>query len=163
MASYNWSRLSAAFFISYLSINLYFLMNLMLAVVYDVFTRIEREKFRRLFLHKRKAAQHAFGLLVTKERPEHVSFQHFEGLLAHYKPRKSKLVLFPPKKKLYTSTTTLTADFPAPTEAYLIFKLLNKNKNGYLDLNEFYGKRLLIITTTTSIACLQTTYHLLLS
>ena len=29
----------------------------MLAVVYDAFTRIEKEKFRRLFLHKRKAAQ----------------------------------------------------------------------------------------------------------
>jgi hypothetical protein len=37
----------------------------MLAVVYDTFTRIEKEKFRRLFLHKRKAAQHAFRLLVT--------------------------------------------------------------------------------------------------
>ena len=62
----------------------------MLAVVYDAFTRIEKEKFRRLFLHKRKAAQHAFRLLVTKERPEEVSFQHFEGLLSAYKPRASE-------------------------------------------------------------------------
>ena len=90
MKSYNESRWSAAFFISYLSINLYFLMNLMLAVVYDAFTKIEKEKFRRLFLHKRKAAQHAFKLLVTQERPEQVSFQHLEGLLTAYRPRTSK-------------------------------------------------------------------------
>jgi len=114
MKSYNESRWSAAFFISYLSINLYFLMNLMLAVVYDAFTKIEKEKFRRLFLHKRKAAQHAFKLLVTQERPEQVSFQHLEGLLTAYRPR-----------------TT-------PTEAYLIFKLINKSGSGYLSVDEFY-------------------------
>jgi len=91
MKSYNQSRWSAVFFISYLAINLYFLMNLMLAVVYDAFTRIEKDKFRRLFLHQRKAAQHAFKLLVTQERPEEVSFQHFEGLLSAYKPRACKL------------------------------------------------------------------------
>ncbi len=60
MRSYDASRWACLFFISYLSINLYFLMNLMLAVVYDAFTRIEKEKFRRLFLHKRRAAEHAF-------------------------------------------------------------------------------------------------------
>lgn len=65
-------------------------MNLMLAVVYDAFTKIEKDKFRRLFLHKRKAAQHAFKLLVTQERPEQVSFQHLEGLLTAYRPRTSK-------------------------------------------------------------------------
>ena len=65
-------------------------MNLMLAVVYDAFTRIEKEKFRRLFLHKRKAALHAFKLLVTRERPEEVSFEHFEGLLKFYKPTASE-------------------------------------------------------------------------
>jgi len=114
MKSYNTSRWAAVFFISYLAINLYFLMNLMLAVVYDAFTKIEKDKFRRLFLHKRKAAQHAFKLLVTQERPEQVSFQHLEGLLTAYRP-----------------TTT-------PTEAYLIFKLINKSESGYLSLDEFY-------------------------
>jgi hypothetical protein len=32
--------------------------------------------------------------------------------------------------------------FSAPTEAYLIFKLLNKSGSGYLSLDEFYGKLL---------------------
>ncbi|TRY69993.1 hypothetical protein TCAL_02815 [Tigriopus californicus] len=114
MRSYNQSRWSAVFFVSYLSINLYFLMNLMLAVVYDAFTRIEKEKFRRLFLHKRKAAQHAFNLLVTKERPKEVSFQHFEGLVRAYK------------------------GITSPTESYLIFRLLNKSNSGHLHIDEFY-------------------------
>ena len=115
MASYNYNRVSAIFFISYLSINLYFLMNLMLAVVYDVFTRKEREKFKALFLHKRKAAQYGFGLLVTRDRRDRVSFEHFEGMMAHFRPRKT------------------------PTEVYLIFKHMNKTGSGYLDVNEFYG------------------------
>ena len=92
MRSYDTSRWSALFFVSYLSINLYFLMNLMLAVVYDAFTRIEKDKFRRLFLHKRKAAQHAFKLLVTKDRSEEVKFHSLEGLLRHYKDLSCKYI-----------------------------------------------------------------------
>uniref|UniRef100_T1IK76 Ion transport domain-containing protein n=1 Tax=Strigamia maritima TaxID=126957 RepID=T1IK76_STRMM len=67
MPAYAHSRLAAAFFILYLSVVLYFLMNLMLAVVYETFTVIEKEKFRKLLLHKRKACQHAFKLLVSKQ------------------------------------------------------------------------------------------------
>ena len=115
MASYNYSRYASIFFVSYLSINLYFLMNLMLAVVYDAFTTTMKEKFRKLYLHKRKAAQHAFGLLVTKERPDQISFQHFEGLIKQHKPSASQ------------------------TEAYLMFKVLNTSGTGYLTLEEFYG------------------------
>ena len=114
MKSYDDSRWAAIFFITYLAVNLYFLMNLMLAVVYDAFTRIEKEKFRRLFLHKRRAAQHAFKLLVTKERPDEVGVLHFEGLMKFYRGSAS------------------------PTEAYLVFKLLNASKTGYLTLEEFY-------------------------
>ena len=141
MRSYASTPWAAAFFISYLSVNLYFLMNLMLAVVYDAFTRIEKvtrdlmkqaiknekfedplfqDKYRKLFLHKRKAAQHAFHLLVTKERPDEVNFTHFEGLLKAYK------------------------GITSPTEAYLVFKLLNKSGSGYLRLEEFYGKNLVL-------------------
>lgn len=35
-----------------------------------------------------------FRLLVTKERPDEVSFQHFEGLLSEFKPRASKSLMF---------------------------------------------------------------------
>jgi hypothetical protein len=44
----------------------------MLAVVYEAFTRIEKDKFRKLLLHRRKACQHAFRLLVTRINPTNI-------------------------------------------------------------------------------------------
>ena len=35
--------------------------------------------------------------------------------------------------------------FLAPTEAYLIFKLINKSESGYLSLDEFYGKLMHVV------------------
>lgn len=48
MPSYYRSRCSSIFFIAFLVISLYLLMNLMLAVVYEIFTRLEKDKFRYL-------------------------------------------------------------------------------------------------------------------
>lgn len=62
----------------------------MLAVVYETFTRIEREKFKKLLLHKRKACQHAFRLLVTKQDPHKIGFKQFKGLMRYYAPKKSQ-------------------------------------------------------------------------
>jgi two pore calcium channel protein 1 len=62
----------------------------MLAVVYATFWQIEKEKFRNLLLHKRKACQRAFRLLVSKKNPDTISFRHFEGLMKYYKPKMSK-------------------------------------------------------------------------
>jgi two pore calcium channel protein 1 len=62
----------------------------MLAVVYETFTRIERDKFRKLLLHKRKACQHAFRLLVSKQNPCKMCFKQFEGLMRYYAPKKCK-------------------------------------------------------------------------
>ena len=115
MPSYynNWA--SVIFFISYLMITLYFLMNLLLAVVYDSFTAEEVKKFKKLFLHKRKACQHAFKLLVTKENPQHICFIHFSGLISYYSP----------------SST--------PMDNLLMFKLLNASGSNNLTQQEFYG------------------------
>ena len=41
-------------------------------------------------MHKRKAAQYGFGLLVTRDRRDRVSFEHFEGMMTHFRPRKSE-------------------------------------------------------------------------
>lgn len=62
----------------------------MLAVVYETFTSIEREKFKKLLLHKRLACRHAFRLLVTKQHPGKMRYRQFEGLMRYYKPKKSK-------------------------------------------------------------------------
>ncbi|XP_063218916.1 two pore calcium channel protein 1-like isoform X3 [Bacillus rossius redtenbacheri] len=115
MPLYSKSKWYSIFFISYLCIVLYVLMNLMLAVVYETFTRIERDKFRKLLLHKRKACQHAFRLLVSKQNPNKVRFKQFEGLMRYYAPKKSLL------------------------DTVLMFKELNVSGSGSLSLEEFYS------------------------
>uniref|UniRef100_H3AQL6 Two pore segment channel 1 n=1 Tax=Latimeria chalumnae TaxID=7897 RepID=H3AQL6_LATCH len=86
MPAYSRNPWSCVFFIVYLSIELYFVMNLLLAVVFDTFNDIEKRKFRSLLLHKRTAVEHAFRLLVSKQRPAGISFRHFDGLMRFYKP-----------------------------------------------------------------------------
>ena len=86
----------------------------MLAVVYEAFTRIEKTKFMKLLLHRRKACQHAFRLLVAKSYPTRISFKHFHGFMTFYRPGKSKL------------------------DSYLMFKTLDVDRSGYLTMDEFY-------------------------
>ncbi|GAB6028669.1 hypothetical protein CHUAL_004495 [Chamberlinius hualienensis] len=114
MPAYAKSIWVVPFFVLYLSIVLYFFMNLMLAVVYHAFTEIEKDKFRKLLLHKRRACQHAFKLLVNRKSPFKMGFKHFEGFLKFYKPKKGH------------------------RDVYLVFKALNKSGTGFLTLDEFY-------------------------
>lgn len=65
----------------------------MLAVVYETFTGIEKDKFRKLLLHKRKACRLAFRLLVSKQTPNMIRFKQFHGLMRYYSPRMCKLVI----------------------------------------------------------------------
>ncbi|XP_046386592.1 two pore calcium channel protein 1-like [Ischnura elegans] len=91
MPSYAKSKWFCLFFISYICLMVFFLMNLLLAVVYDTFTSIERNKFKKLWLHKRLACGHAFRLLTSKH-PSHnrlLPFMHFRGLMHFYAPKKS--------------------------------------------------------------------------
>lgn len=74
-----------------LSIELYVSNFQMLAVVYDTFTGIEKDKFRKLLLHKRQACILAFRLLVSKQNPDHIRFKHFYGLMRYYSPKISKI------------------------------------------------------------------------
>ena len=89
MPSYSRNKWYAIYFVSYLSTMLYVMMNLMLAVVNETFTAAERDKFKKLFLHKRNACQHAFKLLVSKQNPDKMRFRQFEGLIRYYTPNKS--------------------------------------------------------------------------
>lgn len=88
MPSYSQNKWYAIYFVSYLCTMLYVMMNLMLAVVNETFTSRERDKFKKLFLHKRKACQHAFKLLVSKQDPDKMRFRQFEGLMRYYSPNK---------------------------------------------------------------------------
>ena len=115
MPSYNRDSYTVIFFFTYIMICLYFLMNLLLAVVYEAFTAEEAKKFKKLFLHKRLACQHAFKLLVTKENPSNICYVHFSGMLSYF------------------------ASSSTPMNNLLLFKMLNKSKTGMISLEEFYG------------------------
>uniref|UniRef100_A0A8B9K512 Two pore segment channel 1 n=1 Tax=Astyanax mexicanus TaxID=7994 RepID=A0A8B9K512_ASTMX len=114
MPAYSRNRWSCVFFIVYLSIELYFIMNLLLAVVFDTFNGVERVKFKSLLLHKRSAIEHAFQLLVSRQRPDGVSLKQFDGLLRFYRPRMSA------------------------RDRFLTFKALNQSGTTMLSLQDFY-------------------------
>ncbi|XP_037832333.1 two pore calcium channel protein 1 isoform X1 [Kryptolebias marmoratus] len=103
MPAYSKNRWSCVFFIVYLSIELYFIMNLLLAVVFDTFNDVEKMKFKSLLLHKRSAIDHAFQLLVSRQRPMGMSLKQFDGLMRFYRPRMSARDRFLTYKALNTS------------------------------------------------------------
>uniref|UniRef100_A0A8D0H491 Voltage-dependent calcium channel protein TPC1 n=1 Tax=Sphenodon punctatus TaxID=8508 RepID=A0A8D0H491_SPHPU len=131
MPSYARNPWSCVFFIVYLSIELYFIMNLLLAVVFDTFSDIEKMKFRSLLLHKRTAIQHAYRLLVSKQKPSGISFKHFEGLMWFYKPRIHARERYLTFKALNQSNTPLAKRIrehwfdDLTRTAFLIFKGIN--------------------------------------
>lgn len=103
----------------------------MLAVVYETFTGIEKEKFRKLLLHKRKACQLAFRLLVSKQNPTTVRFKQFEGLMRYYTPRFCKKTKY---KIIFCCYIQL---FLAARDVVLIFRQLNQSDTGGLTQEEF--------------------------
>ncbi|XP_020294298.1 two pore calcium channel protein 1-like [Pseudomyrmex gracilis] len=113
MPSYSQNKWYAIYFVSYLCTMLYVMMNLMLAVVNETFTSRERDKFKKLFLHKRKACQHAFKLLVSKQEPDKIRFRQFQGLMRYHAPNKSI------------------------RDIVLMFCHMNTSKNGALTREEF--------------------------
>lgn len=88
MPSFSRNKWYGMYFVSYLCTMLYVMMNLMLAVVNETFTYRERDKFKKLFLHKRKACQHSFKLLVSRQSPDKMRFRQFDGLVRYYAPNK---------------------------------------------------------------------------
>ncbi|XP_065205585.1 two pore calcium channel protein 1-like [Planococcus citri] len=113
MPSYAESRWFSLFFISYLCIVLYLLMNLMLAVVYETFTTIEKEKMKKLYLHKHKGCNLAYDLLVSKNNAKQLRFKLFQGLMRYFAPKKSD------------------------RDVVIIFKYLNSCNTGILTKDEF--------------------------
>ena len=114
MPSYAVSRWSAVFFVLFVIIHLFLFTNLTMAAVYEIFTRKEKEKFHKLLLHRRKACQEAFKLLVSRRQPNRIQYRQFMGLM-RYLNRKCSMF-----------------------DAYLIFKALDTDQNGGISLSEFY-------------------------
>uniref|UniRef100_A0A4W3HT59 Two pore segment channel 1 n=1 Tax=Callorhinchus milii TaxID=7868 RepID=A0A4W3HT59_CALMI len=129
MPAYSKNAWSCVFFIVYLSIELYFIMNLLLAVVFDTFNDVEKKKFKSLLLHKRLAIEHAFRLLVSKQKPDGIVFKQFEGLLKFFKPRMSARDKYLTFRALKKNTFPLQAKrsgdywfYDLPHTPFLIFK-----------------------------------------
>lgn len=104
----------------------------MLAVVYETFTGIEKEKFRKLLLHKRKACQLAFRLLVSKQNPDTVRFKQFYGLMRYYSPRTCKK-----HRLLFQQTKQNFVYLLAVRDVILIFRQLNQSNSGAITQEEF--------------------------
>uniref|UniRef100_A0A672IHJ5 Ion transport domain-containing protein n=1 Tax=Salarias fasciatus TaxID=181472 RepID=A0A672IHJ5_SALFA len=98
MPAYSKNRWSCVFFIVYLSIELYFQFFFKLNIISVVLM-----KFKSLLLHKRSAIDHAFQLLVSRQRPMGVSLKQFDGLMRFYRPRMSARDRFLTYKALNTS------------------------------------------------------------
>ncbi|XP_065835712.1 two pore channel protein 1-like [Oscarella lobularis] len=98
------------FFILYLCIGLYLIMNLLLAVVYSTFSTFEKKKFNKLFLHKREALCRAYDVLCGTKP---MNFWQFQSLLAVYRPRWKRL------------------------RVLCVFRALDESCTGNLSLHEF--------------------------
>ena len=105
---------SALFFVIYLVIQTYFVLNMMLAVSYEKYSTVAKEKFRRLFLHRRLCCRHAFSLLCSDINRSEITFKSFEGVVRNVKPGISRL------------------------RCYLMFKLCDTTRTGTLTLDQFY-------------------------
>ncbi|XP_078741919.1 two pore channel protein 1 [Lampetra fluviatilis] len=108
LPSYSRNPFSCIFFIAYLSVELYFLTNLLLAVVFHSFSRVETAKLRGLLLHRREAARKSYQLLLSQSNPRGVELHHLEGLMRYLRPRASS------------------------SDVYLTFKLLAQSNSGYI-------------------------------
>jgi hypothetical protein len=73
-------------------------------------------------------------LLVTRDRPNEICFQHFEGMFRCYTGVDCKSEVRTQAKENSIKCHAVLAT----TEAYLVFKYLNTSKSGYLILDEFY-------------------------
>jgi len=60
----------------------------LLAVVYSSFSEVDKNKFRKLFLHKRDALRHAYRKLADTDG---VQFHDFLLFMHNYKPKTREL------------------------------------------------------------------------
>lgn len=105
----------------------------MLAVVYETFTGIEKDKFRKLLLHKRQACKLAFRLLVSRQNPQSIRFRQFHGLMKYFSPQTSmyeNIILL--QNRFFIRLFVL-----GQRDVILIFRQLNASNTGLLTQDEF--------------------------
>eukprot|EP00117_Sycon_ciliatum_P038382 scpid34018/ scgid28531/ Two pore calcium channel protein 1; Voltage-dependent calcium channel protein TPC1 len=89
MPAYRDSKWAAIFFIVYLIVTLYIVANLVLAAVYSNFNTKEKEKFSRLFIHRRLGLRKAFEIVGGHEAGM-LDYETFQGIVNTYLPGKTQ-------------------------------------------------------------------------
>eukprot|EP00040_Diaphanoeca_grandis_P032418 m.196387 g.196387 ORF g.196387 m.196387 type:complete len:879 (+) comp32620_c0_seq3:187-2823(+) len=100
-------------FFFFIIFGIYFILNLLLAIVYRLYTEEERNKFKKRFLRQRDGIRYAYYAL-TRGELDGIPWAVFRHCVREYDHRISD-------KRIA-----------------LIFKMLNKSKSGTLSLEEFY-------------------------
>merc|ERR1719318_227337 len=158
MPSYNENMAYTIFFISYLSINLYFLMNLMLTVVYKTFADVEEKKFSALIASKAKAAIKAFSLLKSSKTGV-VEYRSFRGLIKEYQPMRGDVDTLLMWKYLTRSSSKpgslTTAEFSLVYQAVSFKWTLLTGKNDGVAC-WYRGSSKLLVKTVTLVSWLVT-------
>ncbi|XP_065831540.1 two pore channel protein 1-like [Oscarella lobularis] len=113
MVEYDYHPYSALFFNVFLLVGLYLLLNLFLAVVYGTFGDQEKDKFRKLYLHKRAGLMLAFNMIVKDKTV--MNFEQFKSLMKFARPRMNNV------------------------EVLCIFKAIDEDDSGGIQINEFCG------------------------
>lgn len=114
LPAYARSRWNFLFFFVFIIGGIYFITNLVLAIIYQNFTVRERRKFQKLLLRRRAALRYAFAALTGGQRDQKLTRAVFIQLMQLHRPG-------------------LGAD-----RVMLVFKALDTGGKGYLSQQDFY-------------------------
>ncbi len=84
MSAFTYSRWFCVLFWIYMGLGIYFVLNIFLAVVFRSFQLNDREKFRSMYLHERRALRKAFQVVTNGS--DSLSFPEFCTLIQRYDP-----------------------------------------------------------------------------
>ena len=126
--SQNQNNLTFLFFTIYIGLTTCFILNLLVAVIYEMFESEDKERFKETFMRKREAIKFAFELLVSKSNPNQIAYVHFSEFIPYF-------LSFP---KLYS--VNFFKKFSMTTRDKLLnFKMLDRSNEGFLTIEEFYS------------------------
>ena len=116
------------FFVLYTGLTTVFILNLLVAIIYESFESEDKERFKETFMRKREAVKYAFELLVSRSNPRQIAYVHFSEFIPYF-------LSFP---KLYS--VNFFKKFSMTTRDKLLnFKLLDTDNEGFLTLEEFHS------------------------